>query len=536
MHLPFDYFPGPDAEDIQSPAGDMGLPESKRDTIGDYQTSSSDVDSTELDLRTTEDCPSSSSDVGSSMFDRGTFIPPTDQDFDDWCVEQFMQSRMETSLELYAKQLLELPSPENRKLPKHLEAIMEPPLSDEELQIILEDRLLDILRPNHRYYEEVSRECHLIDYEDIGLPRPDVFQHKEGAQRQGVIARHNVKRRWEQLGIWNPQWGFPGRHLKPEDDYLKWTWKWQPEDAGHESTDHSMNQHRRGLIERAFRQRRSLRRGQRAPMTFPNSRLEKDASPDLRDTFLISRPWFMYHLEVAEEEMRYFRLDTKDRARNPHCAKRQVIDWWKERGDWRDDYDDTKFNYSTEKSPTIGWTWPHESPLSPSPSLAHLRSLLYGPCFDDEPLLSAARDMEYTSSEIDELETVNDTAYKRKYCWTVTTAPHDSFVIDLSDCAPSHRDPLKLLQNAQDKHQESHDLSCTELGINLNKSPIISVKRVVEPSASHNVLADKHTTVANVKRGKRRRRSSSEPPRKRSHSNSPELTADLFQPVNLIVV
>ncbi|KAK4171127.1 hypothetical protein QBC36DRAFT_295652, partial [Triangularia setosa] len=72
------------------------------------------------------------------------------------------------------------------------------------------------------------------------------------------------------------------------------------------------------------------------------------------EAFLISRPWFIFQIEVAEEKMSYGRLSVEDKRRYPYSAQNQVIKWWKERGDWRDEFN--------RGSWVTAWKWQHESP------------------------------------------------------------------------------------------------------------------------------------------------------------------------------
>ena len=90
--------------------------------------------------------------------------------------------------------------------------------------------------------------------------------------------------------------------------------------------------------------------------------------------------------------MRYHRLSVKDYNRYPYSAGNQVVKWWKERGDWRDEFNETTVVSS--------WKWKHESPSPEPEELAPVDNM------KDSPL-DAAAEMEFTPSEVDELEAID---------------------------------------------------------------------------------------------------------------------------------
>lgn len=103
---------------------------------------------------------------------------------------------------------------------------------------------------------------------------------------------------------------------------------------------------------------------------------ETDRSTDIPvddpEFFITSRPWYVWELEVAEEERRIRRhpdtWDLWDRQRNNVTAR------WKEAGNWKESWGEVP-----------GWKWRHES-SSPEPA---------------DP-----NDMEFTPSEIGALEEI----------------------------------------------------------------------------------------------------------------------------------
>ncbi|KAI0868581.1 hypothetical protein GGS24DRAFT_481950 [Hypoxylon argillaceum] len=227
--------------------------------------------------------------------------------------------------------------------------------------------------------------------------------------RKGVWVRHNIKRRWEKLGIWNPNWGFAGRRLDASDDFTKWTWRWQPDGAG---DGDSPGHYARGLVLRALRLRQNLLRGECAPV-MPRSHLEPDALADTAEAFLISRPCFLFQLEVAEEQMRFARLLAPwIKGSYPSSTPReQVIKWWKKRGDWKDEYYgdgvyekewNYEFYHSKEHGTVTAWKWRHESP---SPEPESLTPLEENRQWDSS--IGMAEFMNFAPEEIDELADID---------------------------------------------------------------------------------------------------------------------------------
>ena len=117
---------------------------------------------------------------------------------------------------------------------------------------------------------------------------------------------------------------------------------------------------------RAVRLRQNLRRGETAPV-LPRSHLKSSDSPSQAESFLISRPWVVFQIEVAEEGARYRRLSPDDRRLYPHAPREEVVKWWKERGDWRDAFNRWLTDGSRQLVESVNaWKWRHESP-SPEP-------------------------------------------------------------------------------------------------------------------------------------------------------------------------
>lgn len=276
------------------------------------------------------------------------------------------------------------------QLPQDLQAVMEPPINDDERHLIA-DMLCWLAHPSKIYYREAKFEDHRFDDHSAVCfgPRPPMFRHQSGLRRRGVIARHLVKKRWEKLGIWNRDWGFAGRNVQPGDNSRRWTWWWQPGEAATDDLNRVHND-KCELVPRALRLRQNLRRGEHAPV-LPRSHPRPDTTATEAETFLISRPWFIFEIEVAEEMTRYLRLDSKDQRRYPHSARAQVVEWWKQRGDLRDEFNNRR---------TTFWKWRHESPSPEPEDLTPVVNM------KDSPL-DVAAEMEFTPSEIDDFETID---------------------------------------------------------------------------------------------------------------------------------
>lgn len=288
-----------------------------------------------------------------------------------------------TESEVFSDDYLEPPPP--RELPEELIALMEQPITDEERKHIAFD-LGDILNPVDRYHIEANREeTRVWKYRSN-----KIFHREQGIRRCGVFVRHNIKRRWEKLGIWNPEWGFAGRNVQPNDNADGWNWRWEEQTADDSESDGFATRTKmRQLVARALRLRQNLRRGENAPV-LPRSCLKQDATASQAESFIISRPWFIFRLELAEERKRYYRLSNEQQRRYPHSTYDQVIKWWKERGDWKEEFD--RYDHVTS------WKWRHESPSPEPEDLTPINNM------KDSPL--DTMDMDFTPSEIDDLETI----------------------------------------------------------------------------------------------------------------------------------
>ncbi|KAI0111249.1 hypothetical protein GGR51DRAFT_569271 [Nemania sp. FL0031] len=291
-----------------------------------------------------------------------------------------------------------VPKPtESGAMSEEIHAIIERPIDNAELEIISRIIAKDLI-PREIYDHEVDRESERI-HKYMSSFRSTAFSGRNGVRRRVVIAHHNTKRRWQKLGVWNPEWEFDQRKVLPNNDkFHKWTWRSHPNDVNR-SYDEAAE-----LAARGLRSRQHLRRGERAPI-MPQSYPGQETTTTKVEEFLISRPWFAFQLEVAEEEARRLRLPIQDQRRYPK-PKAQVIEWWKERGDWGDE---------------LSWKWSDESPSPEPEDLTPLHDI------QDSPL-EVAGEMEFTPSEIDELEMIDQSKSEQpKGSWATeegTTPPY----------------------------------------------------------------------------------------------------------------
>ncbi|KAK3309294.1 uncharacterized protein B0T15DRAFT_22 [Chaetomium strumarium] len=173
----------------------------------------------------------------------------------------------------------------------------------------------------------------------------------------------------------------------------------------------------------------------------PRSSLGDDASATESESFIISRPWFMYWAESFEFMTRSHRIPWDRRGHHEPEQESRVERWWKERGEWKSDWE------------VPGWKWRHESP-SPEPE-------------DLSPLITD--DMDFTPSEVDALEAVPPPSppppwYMRSILpeYAANDLSHQSFIFQNGDADrfPDHDIPnhdIAPLDAAADAAAEPED-------------------------------------------------------------------------------
>lgn len=284
--------------------------------------------------------------------------------------------------------------------PETVDRLLDEPLNDQERKRMgdIVGRHAEFYKAGNQFMTEVRRERDRVrawvdrkasratyDYfVQLGLAR----KGRAGRERINIVARRNVKRRWQKLGVWNNDWGIPDRaDPQPNDNTDAWKWPWQHGDAaaewflGPEGTPNDKHP-----IKNALLLREALRRGERGPVP-PYSNLKSDASASEAEPFITSRPWFMMGIERNEEHLRRDRLHWRwkeDQYKGTMFDN--VTGFWKARGDWKEDWYDERADRTA-----IGWKWPRESP-SPEP--------------EDLTGLDDMASFELTPSEADALEAV----------------------------------------------------------------------------------------------------------------------------------
>jgi len=287
------------------------------------------------------------------------------------------------------------------QLDEHINRLLDEPLNDREFDEAAWSLELN-LRPYHpgtRYNAEAELERDRIESwarKASNATREYFVQYgpaakgRAGRERVNIIARRNIRRRWQKLGVWNPKWGIPDRENDPQpsDKAWDWKWSWQHGDAAAEwrRGDHrAMARNPQHPITRALQLRRGLRRGEHSPVP-PRSHLAGDVSASQAESFIMSRPWFMFAVEASEEPERSSRLSPDMYRRYVSSKPPGLKDRWEERGDWKPEWRPR----ATGKT-LIGWKWRHESP-SPEP--------------EDLSGLEDLASFDLTPSEADALEAV----------------------------------------------------------------------------------------------------------------------------------
>ena len=260
-----------------------------------------------------------------------------------------------------------------------IEGLVGRPLNERELRLAQNN--FETLYPGYSAGRRYDIEADIEERSDMdtdpGLNDPkirDMLKGQAGAQRRKVAIRNKIKKRWERLGVWNPEWGIPGRvNEGPRDKTSSWKWRWQGDTpaCGAESwpyISHHPNSH-------AVHLREGLRRGERDPRLPPRCSLAPDASKSVAESFITSRPWYTFEMDLAEEKVRLDRvpLYRRESLFNENFES-IVLERWTKKG-W----------LPNEKNPRHAWKWDHEA-LSPEP---------------EDP-----RKIEFTPSEIDALEAI----------------------------------------------------------------------------------------------------------------------------------
>ena len=113
------------------------------------------------------------------------------------------------------------PRPPKPPLPQEFLRIMEPPLTKSERGGLASTAHW------HRPGACCKREWDLEEAQlrhFLAADKHWMFESNTGALLKGVIVHHNIKCRWQKLGIWNSEWGIPSRFESQLNDCI-WNWK-----------------------------------------------------------------------------------------------------------------------------------------------------------------------------------------------------------------------------------------------------------------------------------------------------------------------
>lgn len=162
------------------------------------------------------------------------------------------------------------------------------------------------------------------------------------------MARHIIKKRWEKLRVWNPSWGVPtniglswfssshygslplSSNGSVEHDHREWRWRWQGDRPMSTNRYWDSQPDTEHPNYRAVQLRKGTRRHEVGPRA-PRSHLSPNAGASEADSFILSRPWYNFRLDVEEERLRVGRVPGNRNDNNAMLDS--VFRQWEERGD-----------------------------------------------------------------------------------------------------------------------------------------------------------------------------------------------------------
>ena len=109
-----------------------------------------------------------------------------------------------------------VPRPTSARDKHILEGIVSLPLTEDELRLAQKDfeHLYPAYSARRRYESEARNEEICGINRDPGIRDPkirEMLTGRAGQRRRKVFIRHRIKKRWDRHGVWNPEWGIPGR-------------------------------------------------------------------------------------------------------------------------------------------------------------------------------------------------------------------------------------------------------------------------------------------------------------------------------------
>lgn len=247
-----------------------------------------------------------------------------------------------------------------------LDGLLRKPLSDQEIEVIQSH--MSINQPFHRYSAEQRQESERISR---AWKRGDEQSRAKNLTMR-IMIRHTIKKRWTCLGVWDPKTGVP--------DGVFWgprSWPWW--DSALEYKENP-----EGCAIRLYLQRKRSREDNLALQALGDHGLANVQSDD-GGSPIASRPWFVWEMDVAEEQAKLLRNPKMSFDEAYELARASVTTKWQDL--WKESWSDKiSRDGSGVWTHYPGWKWRHESP-SPEPP---------------DP-----NDMEFTPSEVDALEAIS---------------------------------------------------------------------------------------------------------------------------------
>ncbi|KAH7000243.1 hypothetical protein EDB80DRAFT_811358 [Ilyonectria destructans] len=171
-------------------------------------------------------------------------------------------------------------------------------------------------------------------------------------EREPIVIRQRIRKRWQELGIWNSDWGIPYHQPRtftanPYHGQAEWKWEWEITKL-HEPG--FWVKHRDQGSDASFN------------LGISPTKVAEGASMREAEAFIVSIPWVTYNIHMAENLIRFKRVPKELRTgigRRDTPRGDQVRRRWEERGQWNDSWDEPGIK---EQSIQPGWTWRDETP------------------------------------------------------------------------------------------------------------------------------------------------------------------------------
>lgn len=244
--------------------------------------------------------------------------------------------------------------PTGDPLPLEVAEIFDAPLTYSEL-VEWNSQMRMLRHPGYRYAYEYCIELGRVR-RVLQASRAKMSAHatllRLQKEREPIAIRYRIRKRWQELGIWNSNWDIPYHHPRtftanPYNEQAEWKWRWETEKV-HEPD--FWVKHRDQGSDASFN------------LGISPTKVAEGASMREAEAFIVSRPWLIYEMHKAENEIRFKRVPDELRTgigRADAPRGDQVRRRWEERGQWNDSWDEPGIK---EQSIQPGWTWRDETP------------------------------------------------------------------------------------------------------------------------------------------------------------------------------